>query len=348
MPPVTGPSSVEGTFLWAVGLVGTVENGAIFITILVSKRCRRPLHFLIGCLALTDLLISVVFIPAYTYFLLEGTLGVSKNISAIKDESRWNVCAIGRSVFIEITSGTLTIKVLIAGYLYVYTKSRITAEKLFTVHYTLLYVFGAFLINFVVLFLPYVIGFKPVDFYPNANLCHKNLILVSSFHVPSFIYALATLSIHVLQLLFMCFCFIRVHYAIREGQSIWEKQTQDQPEDRAKDTIYSRAMKTTILLLASFCVCWLPLYIVNVIDPLRVLLPSFVHHVSMDLLLLKSAINPAVYIYGVRSVRRELRLLCMCRCQDLKARHLYFKKAPNSSSFDSARPGASDASTETC
>ena len=336
---------MEGTFLWGVSLVGTVENAATIVTVFTSKRCRRPLHFLVGFLAFTDFLICLLYIPGYTYYLLEGTLGVTEvTVTNISSRVTWSVCTIGQSVFTVIASSTLTIKTLIAGYLYVYTKSKITAEKMFTLCNTVMLVFSACLVNIVLLGVPFFIGFEPVDFYPHESLCLKRQM--AELHVPSFIYSIATLAVHVIQLLFMCFCFVRVHFAIHQGQCIWEKQSKPDPQnDHAKETIYKRAMKTTVLLFVSFCFCWLPIYVVNILDPFTVYLP--LHHVAMDLLLLKSAINPAIYIYGIRSVRRELKLLLMCRCQELNTKHNIFKKAPNSSSFDSGKPGASG-STETC
>ena len=57
------------------------------------------------------------------------------------------------------------------------------------------------------------------------------------------------------------------------------------------------------------------IYIVNIVDPSHTKLPSDVHHLVMDLLLLKSSINPSIYIYGIRSLRFEMKVLCMCRCR---------------------------------
>ena len=124
--PITGSNSVEGTFLWAVGLFGTVINGATVITVISSRRCRRPLHILVGTLGFTDLFISMVYIPSYTYFLLEGvpdTGNKSTEISSKEEtkEIQWNFCLVSRSILIEIASVSLSIKALISLYLYIYT-----------------------------------------------------------------------------------------------------------------------------------------------------------------------------------------------------------------------------------
>ena len=364
--PITGSSSVEGTFLWAIGLFGTVENGATVITVLSSKRCRRPLHILVGTLGFTDLFISMVYIPSYTYFLLEGvpvqhnkTLKGHGNdhkqngnhdTETIED-GEWNFCRVSRSIFIEIASVTVTIKALIAMYLYIYTRSKQYAEQMFKLRNTIAFILLAWILNFAVLFVPHFIGFSPVDFYPNAVLCldnwqEKPRPLPRSMEFPALIYSLLALFIHILELLLMCVCFIKVHLAINEGRKIWLKKT-DQSQDKPHDAIYSRAMKTTILLFATFTMCWIPIYIVNMVDPLHDQLPSYMHHIAMDLLLLKSALNPAIYIYGIRSLRRELKLMCLCKCRDPNARNLKLK-APRSSSFESGETRQSGSVDTVC
>ena len=312
------------------------------ITVLTSRRCRRPLHLLVGCLAVTDLFISTIYIPSYTYFLLETSAPRQNNTNIAQQQSQdassdWNVCVISRTVFIQIASVTLSIKALIAGYLYMYTTSKQTAEKLFTFNNTILLILSAWFVNFLILFVPSIIGYQQVDFYPNAMLCQEN----SKDHTtpksvdtdpPFYIYLLSTLCLHTVELIIMCVCFIRVHCAINKGRHIWQKKCHLQ--ERPDTVMYSRAMKTTVLLFVSFALCWLPIYIVNLVDPLHSTLPVHVHHVSMDLLLLKSAINPGIYIYGIRSLRRELQLMCLCRCRDPDARNIKLK-APLTSSWES-------------
>ena len=357
LPPITGSNSVEGTFLWAVSLFGSIENGATVITVLSSTRCRRPLHILVGCLAMTDLFISTIYIPSYTYFLLEGVPNINTTnnhvaqIQKAEVEYEWNVCVITRTFFIQIASVTLTIKALISGYLYIYTTSKQTAERMFTVTNTIIFILIACLLNLLlllieVLFVPNMIGYKQIGFYPNAILCQPNWHLspkpLRELELPSFLYLSITLALHIIELSIMCACFIRVHYAIRVGRSIWVKKSRDVDFlDRPNAAIYSRAMRTTVLLFLTFGVCWVPIYVANIIDPLHVRFPSYIHHIVMDLLLLKSAINPAIYIYGIRSLRRELKLMCLCRCRDPNARNINFR-APISSSLETIATGQSN------
>ncbi len=323
-PPVKGAHSVEGTFLWAIGLFGTVENGAIFLTAIFSKRFKQPLHLLIGTLSSTDLFISAIYIPSYTYFLLEGgPTYLDSDLSEIipnddmEDYSNYSFCNISRSIFLEIASVTLTIKTLIALYLYVLTKSRELAKKLFTYRSTAFFILIAWCLNFLMLFLPTFIGHEKVDFYPTAFVCSKNKNApksnIQGDATINLLYSLTTLFIHFVELIFISVCFMKVHSAIMKGKFYTEKH---RGGDKLAKLTYSRATKITILVFMSFAICWLPIYIINMVDPEHNKIPDGIHHLVMDLLLLKSAINPTIYIYGIRSLRYEMRLFCMCRCRD--------------------------------
>ena len=328
-----GSYSVEGTFLWAVGLFGTVENGAIVLTVACSKKIRKPLHILVGTLGLTDLFISLIYIPSYTYFLLENNGFETEKPKEVINA--WSFCIISRAIFVEIASVTLSIKSLIAVYLYIYTCSKETAEDMFTIRNTFLLILLAWLGNFLILFLPGFMGYSMVDFYPNAFVCSGRDDTVDvrpEFGELNLVYSLVTLAVHVGELGVVCVCFIKVHRAIKLGRIIAEK---NQLDDTQSQLNYVRATKTTILVFVSFCLCWLPIYIINICDPTHKKFPRDVHRLGMDLLLLKSAVNPLIYIYGIRSLRHEIKLFCMCKCRG-KARKLPLN-FPRTSSYLSGK-----------
>ncbi len=322
--PVKPLHSLEGTFLWAVGLFGTVENGAIVLTAIFSRRFKRPLHLLVATLASTDLFISVIYIPSYTYFLLEGgTTFVDANSKElnVKPEdsinSKYSFCNVARIIFVQIASVTLTIKALIALYLYVLTKSKELAQKLFTTRSTLFFIIIAWGINFLMLFLPGLLGDGKVEFYPSALACISAKVVLQEGNQTekqlAFIYPFTALAVHFMELLLICVCFMKIHDAIRKAKYISMLHNHG---DKISSSTYSQAKKITTLVFGSFLFCWLPIYVINIIDPEQKRIPDDIHHIVMDLLLLKSAINPTIYIYGMRSVRYEMRLLCMCRCRD--------------------------------
>ena len=335
---VQGGRSLEGTFLWAVGLFGTVENTAVVLTLLSSRRLRRPLHALIGTLSGVDLIITLVYIPSYTYFLLENPGVPEDEITKVSppmtssqrafqqsdnDSGRsevfplnWSYCVLSRYVFIELASVTLTVKALIAVYLYVLTTSREKATKLFSFPLTCIYISAAWMINFLVLFVPHLLGYPRTDFYPRAYTCYPGQAeqeAATRGYTAGLVSSLAALSLHMLELCITGFCFSKVHHAIRCGRHL---TTQHKLDDKATTRRYQRASRTTFLVFLSFLLCWLPIYFLNVLDPSHQLLPQPVYHIAMDLLLLKSSLNPLIYIYGVRSLRHRIKMFCLCRtCQ---------------------------------
>ena len=346
-PPVKWSHSVEGTFLWAVGLFGSVENGAVVLTAIFSRKFKKPLHILVGTLATTDLFISLIYIPSYTYFLLEGDTNFVNEKPTRKGEiakdqqepdvinSHFSFCNISRSIFVEIASVTLTIKALIALYLYILTRSREFAKQLFSPRNTILFIAIAWCINFVMLFLPSFLGHGKVDFYPNEFVCLSRGVVPLEINkrdeTLTFVYSFTALAVHVIELTIICACFIKVHNAILRGKLYSETHREG---DKTAKINYTRASKITILVFTSFVVCWLPIYIINMVDPEHQKLPDDVHHLVMDLLLLKSAINPTIYIYGIRSLRHEMRLVCMCKCRlDEKTAKEEMEKALQSSSY---------------
>ena len=325
-PPLRASYSVEGTFLWTVGLFGTVGNGAIVLTGILSKRFRRPLHILVTTLATTDLFISVIYIPSYTYFLLEGTRPLMYDDQEVVVGDRVykrsmmdsSFCTVGHAIFVEIASVTLTLKSLISLYLYVCSVSKSKARIYFSRRNTIVFIIFAWILNFLILFLPSFIGYSKVDFYPSTFQCmftSQDFVYIyrlKEFEHNRMLFTFLALVFHLLELLVICICFVNVHKAITRGRSQWGN-SQDQKHLEALSN-YSRALKTMCLVFVSFFICWMPIYVINIIDPFHSKLPSDLHHIAMDLLLLKSAINPSIYIYGIRSLRHEMKVLCLCQC----------------------------------
>ena len=155
----------------------------------------------------------------------------------------------------------------------------------------------------------------------------------------TFIYSFTALAVHFIELTIICACFVKVHNAILRGKLYSETHREG---DKTAKISYTRASKITILVFTSFILCWLPIYIVNMIDPEHQKLPDDVHHLVMDLLLLKSAINPTIYIYGIRSLRHEMRLVCMCKCRldEKTAKEEMAKALQSSSYFDDSKTTA--------
>ena len=321
--PLDASTGIEGTLLWAVGLFGTVQNGAIVFTGIFSTRFRQPLHILICTLAAADFFVSFIYIPTYTYFLLEGAQP-QVSIGEANKVNFWSFCNVLRLIFIEIASVTLTIKVLISLYLYILTYSKKVTDVIFSYKNTFIFILLAWISNFGLLFVPNFLGLNNVDFYPNAVICIPKTVVDADDRV-LMAYTLLTLSLHIVELLVISLCFSKVLRAIQLGCNIWGPKRKVKPKKESEqselpassnkcDIHYHRAKRITVLFFVTFVMCWLPIYLVNLVDPTHSNLPTLVHHFAMDMLLLKSAINPAIYVYGIRALRREMKVVCMCRC----------------------------------
>ena len=344
-PPLKASYSLEGTFLWTVGLFGTVENGAIVLTTVFCRGFRKPLHLLVSSLASADLFISAVYIPSYTYYLLEGTRPLtdyrsdSEEVSKLAIHNSLSFCSVGHAIFVEVASVTLTLKALIAIYLYISSVSKSRCKQYFRRRNTITLIMSAWLINFIVLFLPAFLGFSNVDFYPDTFQCIipdtpvqpqkdtlSKLIYGPRVEIEKrnrMLYTFTALVFHLIELLISCFCFVKVHNAIVMGRTHWRSSHQKTHLNAFGS--YSRALKTMILIFISFFLCWIPIYVINIIDPFNEIAPRFLHHIAMDLLLLKSAINPSIYIYAIRTLRYEMKAICLCQCRkkkkDLRLHH---------------------------
>ncbi|ELU05956.1 hypothetical protein CAPTEDRAFT_202471 [Capitella teleta] len=322
-PVVDASHSAEGTFLWAAGLLGTAANVAVVLTTALSRNFRRPLHVLVGALSMTDLCVTMLYIPSYTYFLMERG---QEDLGGEELDARWQLCVAFNLIFAEIASVTLGIKVLIAAYLYVITRfSKEIVNKIFRAAYTVCFIIFVWLANFIILFLPGFVGWGAQQhFYPNGFVCYKSPqhrdpsspLAVGILNANSS-YLIVMLSTHILQLAIIGFCFVAVHRAILRGRLLSQQHKLEGSQSRLS---YDRASKTTVLIFVSLFICWLPIYLVNAIDLHRSRLPGALHRISMDLLLAKSAINPFIYIYGLKSLRHQAKLFCLCRCRSNEQR----------------------------
>jgi hypothetical protein len=257
--PIRDSYSVEGTFLWAVGLFGTVENGAIVLTTVCSKQSNRPLLILVGFMSLADLYISMIYIPSYTYYLLET--GINQTLSEqqiLQDhhqhkDSSISFCVVSRWIFIELASVALSLKMLIAIYLLIYMHSRKMAAHVFSIRNLVVYVTFCWLGNAVILFLPIALGYKTLDLYPQTFICRgSDSSALNMSQTVNPMYRQAILAAHLVQLVVTCVCFALVHGAVMTGKtiSLSKIRCQDKPVS------YLRATKVTTTIFISLTLCW--------------------------------------------------------------------------------------------
>ena len=328
-PAAHWSQTFESALLWAVGLLGTVQNSAVVLTCLFSRHFRQPLHMLVGVLSVTDLIISACYIPTYASVVLDtmfyGPPGGAGGPQLRSDD----LCSVAHQLFVMSASMALTTKDLIAVYLQLFAYSRTWTRVIFSRRNTVAYVIIAFAFNFLMLYLPRFFGYATLDFYSSAFVCsrHANVSAhaqdafsdASYNSTVAILHYLFSLIVHLLELGITCICFVDVRLAITRGRRASERHVPQTGRVRAN---YRRAARITTLVFASCVVCWLPIYAVTVVDPDRSRLPLVVHRVSVNLFLLKSVINPLIYIYGMRALRHEMKLVCMCSCRGERRRRM--------------------------
>ena len=209
-PAMHWAESVEGAYLWSIALLGGVANAVVLATCACSRRALRPLHVLIAALALADLLVSCVFVPTYTYLLVD----VPASLATDADR---RVCRVARAVFVLAAGASLSIKDLIAIYFRLMVGSRRWRHRIF--RRTPLLALLAWVVNAAVIFAPCYADFPHVDLYPNA-LCAQAAngteelwrARAEQAYYPTavLLYYLIVLSIHLLQVNTAC---LRCKYA---------------------------------------------------------------------------------------------------------------------------------------
>ena len=257
--PIQSSYSVESTYLWAVGLFGTVENGAILLTTVCSIQTNRPLHILVGTLALADMYTSMIYIPSYTYYLLEDGINLTQYQHQDKQDQinryGFSFCNISRWIFIEVSSVSVSLKMMISIYLLIYIFSRKMAAQVFSARNLVWYVASCWIGNGVVLFLPNALGGDILDMYPHIFTCKGTEKTNTDPVLPviNLIYREAVLSGHLVQLAVICLCFAKVHVSIRTGRTLSMSQ---QKQDQDTPITYHRATKSTISIFSSLFICW--------------------------------------------------------------------------------------------
>ena len=103
-----------------------------------------------------------------------------------------------------------------------------------------------------------------------------------------------------------------VHCAILKSKSI---SNRDKLAVQDAQLCYTRALRTTSLFFITMMILCCPFYIVNAVDPDHTMLLPKRHLVTLDLFITKSAVNPILYLYGVRALRLSVKLMCFCRCR---------------------------------
>nr|CAH8842140.1 unnamed protein product [Trichobilharzia regenti] len=89
----------------------------------------------------------------------------------------------------------------------------------------------------------------------------------------------------------------------------------------------SKAVKTLGVIMGCFCLCWLPFFIIALVDPIikvttgrNLEVPDVVRSIFLWLGYFNSTINPVIYVIFNRDFRLPFREILLCRCRGINAR----------------------------
>ena len=395
-------AGIEGTLLWAVGLFGGLENVTLLLAIVCFRHSRRrPLHILVGSMAVGDLFVSFVYLPSYTLLLLGSASSPSSASSSLLsshhgasehelttpaddlallqdgrsvstaglksdngDVGKFVFCVLLRGLLMQAVSLTLTASLLVMIYFYALTLPTRTTKKYFGACKMLACITLTSLLTFLLIYLPVSLGSgERVDIYFEYDVCslhtgsggssssansqqpsHQNgpatttasttstLVAKSSSLTIAYGHLIALL--HLIEIALSGAFYAKLYIVIRRRSQTPSRQplhrlSSSASVDAARlilhNNYYSNALRTTSILFASVLVFWLPACVVGLMSTTSLVTFSsrLPHRLALDLLLLKSAVNPIIYVYGVRSLRRSIRFLCLCNCQTFEDRIRY-------------------------
>ena len=255
-------------------------NALILATIWRRTFLRTSFHSLLSGLAVTDLLTGLISQPLYaSSHLINGQNAAVKVDNPEVGSVLGIIAGFSTYLFINITLATMTV-MSIERWLYMSRRSSTTSHRRY-------YAAIVILLSPIPALVVYILTLRELAFW--YTLCK---ITIAKF---SFCY------------LIISFAYFKVYQIIRrhqlQTQATVTSQNFDQPAiDLAK---YKKSVATILLSM-----CFLPFFVSSV---LSLLIKGEVKESSIDLsmvlVFLSSSLNPGLYIWRMRDIRRGLKQL---------------------------------------
>ena len=260
-------------------------NALILATIWRRTFLRTSFHSLLSGLAVTDLLTGLISQPLYASSHL-----INGQNAAVKLDNPEVVSVLGiiagfsTYLFINITLATMTV-MSIERWLHMSRRSSTTSHRRY-------YAAMVILLSPIPALVVYILTLRELAFW--YTLCK---ITIAKF---SFCY------------LIISFAYFKVYQIIRrhqlQTQATVTSQNFDQPAiDLAK---YKKSVATMLYIFLLLSMCFLPFFVSSV---LSLLITGEVKESSIDLsmvlVFLSSSLNPGLYLWRMRDIRRGLKQL---------------------------------------
>ena len=260
-------------------------NALILATIWRRTFLRTSFHSLLSGLAVTDLLTGLISQPLYaSSHLINGQNAAVKLDNPEVGSVLGIIAGFSTYLFINITLATMTV-MSIERWLHMSRRSSTTSHRRY-------YAAIVILLSPIPALVVYILTLRELAFW--YTLCK---ITIAKF---SFCY------------LIISFAYFKVYQIIRrhqlQTQATVTSQNFDQPAiDLAK---YKKSVATMLYIFLLLSMCFLPFFASSV---LSLLIKGEVKESSIDLsmvlVFLSSSLNPGLYIWRMRDIRRGLKQL---------------------------------------
>ena len=260
-------------------------NALILATIWRRTFLRTSFHSLLSGLAVTDLLTGLISQPLYaSSHLINGQNAAVKVDNPEVGSVLGIIAGFSTYPFINITLATMTV-MSIERWLHMSRRSSTTSHRRY-------YAAMVILLSPIPALVVYILTLRELAFW--YTLCK---ITIAKF---SFCY------------LIISFAYFKVYQIIRrhqlQTQATVISQNFDQPAiDLAK---YKKSVATMLYIFLLLSMCFLPFFVSSV---LSLLITGEVKESSIDLsmvlVFLSSSLNPGLYIWRMRDIRRGLKQL---------------------------------------
>ena len=279
--------------------VGLLLNLLVLLTTGFNRKMWRPQHLLVANMSAGDMLFLMVIFPFV--FVTEAS-------------GRWPTSTVGCNVIgfiacVLVNASISNIAIIsVNRYACVLHPSRYNI--LFTRRRTLQLIFATWVYS-LVLALPTQLGWGDIIIQPKLDLCMYDWGVD-----PSFTISLLTVGF-LMPIVLIIFCYTRIFFEMRR---IIRKVTASRlgqvrtPEREIIPINYYRVVRPEnarlaaqlLVILVCYLVCWLPyLLTVMLADPTHDL-PKWFYNIVSNLIVLNFLLNPAIFFYYNRILRKQL------------------------------------------
>ena len=262
-----------------------VGNALILATIWRRTFLRTSFHSILSGLAVTDFLTGLISQPLYASF----HLVYGKNATVIKDNPEVGnaigiIARVSANLFVNITIATMTV-MSVERWLHMSRRSSTTPHRRYCAGIVIL-------------------------LFPIPSL----VVYIFTLAEPAFVYTLLKMTIANFSFCYviMSYAYFKVYQIIRrhqlQTQANRKSQNFGQPAiDLAK---YKKSVASMLYIFLLFSMCFLPFAVSSAVALITTAeVTEKAMNISLVLVFLSSSLNPGLYIWRMRDIRRGLKKL---------------------------------------